>query len=123
MTQGVTHLWLVVEEWLGKLDFPPTQSRLAERLGLARNAVSEWKLGRSTPTPENMRALAELMEPQMGPQIYIRLVEAMNQDAGYLPASAALRGRVTIEAEARVQRAARSGKGRQRKGPQVQPPD
>lgn len=87
MPQEVTHLWRLIQDWLDRLDFPPTQSKLAERVGVTRSAVSDWKYGRSTPTPQNMRALAELMQPQLGPATYGLLIRAMNVDGGYIPAS------------------------------------
>lgn len=89
MTSSQTHLWRVIQAWLDKLDFPPSQSKLALRLGVTRSAVSEWKIGRSRPTPQNLRALADLMEPQLGPAAYETLLQALNTDQGYLDQVAA----------------------------------
>jgi transcriptional regulator with XRE-family HTH domain len=38
-----------------------SQETLAERLGVSRQAVSKWEMGTSTPTPENLKALSEVL--------------------------------------------------------------
>lgn len=81
----LTHLWRLVQSWLDVLPYPPSQSRLANRLGVARNALTEWKYGKSKPKPEHLRALANEMEPVAGRDIYDRLLEALNRDMGYEP--------------------------------------
>lgn len=80
-----THLWDEIQAWLDVLPYPPSQARLAKRLGLSRSAVSDWKQGKSRPTPEHLRRLAHEMEPVSGPDIYDRLVLAVTRDLGYLP--------------------------------------
>ena len=93
----VSHLWGVVGEWLGLLPYPPNQSKLAQRLGVSRSAVSDWKKGVSSPSAQHLRALATEMQDVFGPDVYARLLEAVNQDQGYLPptglATAARAGR------------------------------
>ena len=79
----VTHLWRVIQEWLDGQRFPPSQSRLGESVGVARSAVSDWKLGKARPTPDHLRRLADLMEPGLGPKTYDRLLRAMLADMGY----------------------------------------
>jgi len=83
----VSHLWTVIQEWLELLPYPPNQSKLAERLGVSRSAVSDWKKGVSSPGAQHLRALATEMQSVAGPDIYARLLEAVNQDQGYLPPS------------------------------------
>lgn len=80
-----THLWAEVQAWLDVLPYPPSQSKLARRLGVTPNAVSEWKHGDSKPKPENLQALADEMAPVAGPDIYTRLLAALNRDQGYEP--------------------------------------
>ena len=80
-----THLWRVIQQWIDLLPFAPSQSKLAESLGLSRSVISEWKLGKSRPSPDNLKALATQMRFNMGPDIYERLLEAVNRDMGYLP--------------------------------------
>jgi transcriptional regulator with XRE-family HTH domain len=80
-----THLWEVIQAWLDVLPYPPSQARLGKRLGLSRSAVSDWKQGKSRPTPEHLRRLAVEMEPVAGPDIYQRLVDAVVRDLGYIP--------------------------------------
>ena len=38
-----------------------SQEALAERLGVSRQAVSKWEMGTSVPSPENRRALSEIL--------------------------------------------------------------
>lgn len=79
----VSHLWRYVQAWLDELTFPPTQSKLGERIGVSRAAVSDWKSGKTRPTPDHLRKLAELMEPQRGPGVYGALLAALTEDMGY----------------------------------------
>ena len=81
----VSHLWTLVQEWLQLLPYPPNQSKLAQRLGVSRSAVSDWKKGVSSPGARHLRALATEMQSVAGPDVYARLLEAVNQDQGYLP--------------------------------------
>jgi transcriptional regulator with XRE-family HTH domain len=85
MTQQTTHLWKQVQEWLDALDFAPSQARLAERVGVARSAVSAWKLGKAYPTPENLATLARVMNPAHAEAVYERLLDATLRDQGYVP--------------------------------------
>jgi len=82
----VSHLWAVIQAWLELLPYPPNQSKLAQRLGVSRSAVSDWKKGVSSPGAQHLRALAIEMQSVLGPDVYARLLEAVNQDQGYLPA-------------------------------------
>lgn len=81
----ISNLWRVVQDWLDVLPYPPNQSRLASRLGVTRNALTEWKYGTSKPRPEHLDALANEMAPVAGPDVYDRLLEAVNLDQGYEP--------------------------------------
>ena len=83
----VSHLWTVVQDWLELLPYPPNQSKIAERLGVSRSAVSDWKKGVSSPGATHLRALATEMQTVAGPDVYARLLEAVNQDQGYLPST------------------------------------
>ena len=42
-----------------------TQERLAEELGVSRQAVSKWETGASEPSTANLRALAALYQVSM----------------------------------------------------------
>lgn len=81
--EQTTYLWAVIQAWLDVLPFPPSQNKLAKNIGVKGTAVSQWKYGQSRPTPENLRALATAMEPVAGPDIYQRLLAAVNRDLGY----------------------------------------
>jgi transcriptional regulator with XRE-family HTH domain len=80
-----SHLWAVIESWLDVLPWPPTQSQLAKKLGVSRQAVTEWKYGLSVPKPEHLRALADEMAAVAGPDVYDRLLDAVNLDQGFEP--------------------------------------
>lgn len=81
-----TYLWHEIQAWLDVLPYPPTQAKLAKRLGLkSRSGVTDWKFGKTRPTPEHLRALANEMEPVAGRDIYARLLIAVNRDMGYEP--------------------------------------
>lgn len=86
MGQTTTHLWAVIQEWLDQIPYPPSQARLSKKLGLkSRSGVTDWKFGKTRPTPAHLEALAEEMAPVAGPDIYDRLLEAVNRDQGYRP--------------------------------------
>lgn len=80
MSEQMTHLWRLVENWRESQRFDVTQAALARDIGVARSAVSQWKLGKSTPTPENMRAIQSATGIR-----YRDLLDALLQDMGYLP--------------------------------------
>jgi len=103
----VSHLWAVVQEWLELLPYPPNQSKIAQRLGVSRSAVSDWKKGVSSPGATHLQALATEMQSAFGPDAYARLLHAVNQDQGYLPATSPAR-------------AARSGRNDGRRRRQLQ---
>lgn len=79
-----TQLWGVIQAWLDQTQFPPTQSKLGKALGLSRSAISDWKYGKSRPTPEHLEALTVLFEPTLGPTTRDRLLRALLADMGYL---------------------------------------
>jgi transcriptional regulator with XRE-family HTH domain len=79
----VTNLWKVIQHWMDQQRFPPNQSTLAKAVGVQRSAVSDWKTGKSRPSPAHMRALADIMEPTLGPKTYTVLVMAMTADMGF----------------------------------------
>lgn len=92
-TKGTTtHLWAVIQEWLDQLPYPPSQRRIAARLEVSPNAVSEWKWGQSRPTPENLQRLADEMEAVAGRDVYARLLDALNKDRGYEPRGRSVAG-------------------------------
>lgn len=80
MSEKVSHLWRLVEDWRKSQRFDVTQAALARDIGVARSAVSQWKSGAATPTPENMRAIQSATGIR-----YRDLLDALLQDLGYLP--------------------------------------
>jgi len=78
-----SYLWREIQAWMDVLPYPPTQARLAKRLGLTRSAMTGWKYGTIKPTPDHLRALADEMAPVAGPDIYNTLLRAVMTDLGY----------------------------------------
>lgn len=91
-----SHVWQIVEDWLEVVPFPPSQSKIAEHLGVSRSAVSDWKSGKTRPSPANLRALAQMMQPQMGPGVKQRLSMALLADMGYDPVDETTTGASSI---------------------------
>lgn len=72
------HLWALVQEWLDSMPYPPSQRKLASRIGISPSALSNWKYGEGFPDPEHLRALAaEIGVP------YERVLDAVLRDRGY----------------------------------------
>src|SRR5690606_25544216 len=78
---STTHLWALIQEWLDAQFFRVTQAQLAEKLGVRRSALSQWKLGQTRPTPEHLRELQRVTRID-----YDRLLDALVRDMGYLDA-------------------------------------
>lgn len=78
-TRQTTHLWAEIQDWMDHQLFRVSQAQLAERVGVERSAVSQWKLGQSRPKPEHLRELARLTGIP-----YDRLLLAVVRDMGYL---------------------------------------
>lgn len=71
-------LWALIQQWLDAIPYPPSQRRLAARVGVSSSALTEWKYGRGFPTPDNLKALAE----EIGVP-YERVLDAALIDRGY----------------------------------------
>lgn len=74
-----THVWGLVRQWMESQQFPPSQAAVARHLGVQRSAVSQWKKGQATPTPDNLRAMAT-----MTGVAYELFLDALLRDQGYL---------------------------------------
>ena len=82
-----------------------SQEALAERLSVSRQAVSKWEMGTSVPSPENRRALSEILgadlqvETEAVPSVPLRRWKRLTLAAGVLcPALLAGPGRVLYSA-------------------------
>lgn len=73
-----TRLWALIDNWLNTQMFPPSQNQLAQKIGVARNAVSKWKYGQARPTPQNLHKLADITNIP-----FITLRTALVEDLGY----------------------------------------
>lgn len=76
-----THLWALIQEWRDAQFFPVSQAKLAEKIGITRSAMSQWKNGQVRPTPANLRELHKVTRID-----YERLLDAVVRDMGYLDA-------------------------------------
>lgn len=76
---ATTRLWALIQQWLDVQLFHVSQAQLANKLGVQRSAISQWKLGQSTPRPEHLRALAKLTGVP-----FVDLRTAVAEDLGYL---------------------------------------
>lgn len=72
------YLWAIVQEWMDSIPYPPSQRKLASRLGVSPSSISEWKYGRSFPDPGHVKLLAE----ELGVP-YERVLDAVLRDQGY----------------------------------------
>lgn len=71
-------VWALIQQWMDAIPYPPSQARLAGRIGVGKTTLSDWKYRESWPTPEHMEALAaELGVP------YERVLHAFLVDHGY----------------------------------------
>jgi transcriptional regulator with XRE-family HTH domain len=71
-------LWALVQEWMDSIPYPPSQRKLAARLGVSPSAVSDWKYGEGFPDPDSLHRLAaEIGVP------YERVLDAVLKDRGY----------------------------------------
>lgn len=80
MTEGrrTGHLWKLIQDWMDATPYPPSQRKLAKRLGVSPNKVTEWKYGEGFSSPAELRALAaEIGVP------YERVLDAALRDRGY----------------------------------------
>ncbi len=79
MTEQKTgHLWALVQAWLDAQPYPPSQRKLAGRIGVSPSTLGDWKFARTAPAPDDLRALAsELRMP------YEAVLDAALIDAGY----------------------------------------
>lgn len=74
-----TRLWMLIQQWLDAQLFHVSQAQLADKLGVTRSAVSQWKHGQARPTPANLRDIAALTRIP-----YVDLRTALVEDLGYL---------------------------------------
>lgn len=72
------HLWALVQDWMDAIPYPPSQRKLAARVGVSPSAMSDWKYGDGFPDPESLGRLAvEIGTP------YERVLDAVLKDRGY----------------------------------------
>lgn len=82
MPERTGHVWAVIQEWLDAQPYPPSQRKLAARIGVGHSTLTDWKYARTFPSPEDLRALAaEIGVP------YERVLDAALKDGGYRPAA------------------------------------
>lgn len=73
--------WELIDEHLGKMEFPPSKRRLAARLGVSPQTISNWQTGlHDLPDRENLEAVAAFVGKS-----YDAVLGAALSDAGYSP--------------------------------------
>lgn len=98
-------LWDLIQRYIDKQPFPPSDRQVAAKLGVAPNALNYWRDPKKLPSRENLERIADLIGVR-----YSVVLEAALRDTGYhedsRPAQA-LRSRpaTTVEAELRVAQA------------------
>jgi uncharacterized protein YjcR len=71
-------VWALIQQWMDAIPYPPSQAKLAGRVGVSPSTMSDWKYREGWPSPENMQALAaELGVP------HERVLHAFLVDHGY----------------------------------------
>lgn len=78
MAKATGYLWAVIQEWLDAQPYPPSQRKVAERIGVGHSTITDWKYARTMPAVDDLKALAaELAVP------YERVLNAALIDQGY----------------------------------------
>ena len=73
-------LWAIIQQYIDSREYPPSESRVAERIGIGRSTLHNWKAGNvKMPRVEHLRALAELTGID-----YEDVLTAAYRDAGAL---------------------------------------
>ena len=74
-----SEVWGLIQAWMDSMPYPPSQRKLAERIGVSPGLISDWKYGESMPSPDLVKALAD----EIGVR-YERVLDAFLADHGYL---------------------------------------
>lgn len=95
-------LWDLIQRYIDKQPFPPSDRQVAAKLGVAPNALKYWHDPKKLPSRENLEGIADLIGVR-----YSVVLEAALRDTGYHEDSrpvSVLRPRpvTTVEAELRV---------------------
>jgi len=98
-------LWDLIQRYIDKQPFPPSERQVAAKLGVAPNALRYWREPKKLPSRENLEGIADLIGVR-----YSVVLEAALRDTGYHEDSrpvSVLRPRpvATVEAELRVAQA------------------
>lgn len=73
-----TELWRYIEAWRARQPFSVSQAELARKVGVRPTALSQWKTGKTRPTPDNLRRLSTVTGVS-----YEILLDALLIDMGY----------------------------------------
>lgn len=100
-------LWSVIREWLDADWNPPSQNKLAARVGVSPSALSDYKYATHMPPPEFLENLAEQIRVP-----YERVLDAVLKDHGYRrPTPGDLKAREASATRAAEDRGRRAGSG------------
>lgn len=76
---AVGAFWDLIDEHLGRMEFPPSKRRLAERLGVAPQTITNWQNGlKELPDRDNLEAVAAFVG-----RTYGEVLNAALSDTGY----------------------------------------
>jgi transcriptional regulator with XRE-family HTH domain len=76
---AVGAFWELIDEHLGKMDFPPSKRRLALRLDVSPQTITNWQHGLTElPKRNNLEAVASFIGKTYG-----EVLEAALSDTGY----------------------------------------
>lgn len=71
-------VWALIQDWMDSIPYPPSQRKLAARIGISPSALTDWKYGRGFPGPAEIQRLAD----EIGAP-YERVLDAVLVDRGY----------------------------------------
>lgn len=78
MTKRTGHVWVLIQDWLDSIKYPPSQNRLAETLGVSGSSLSDYKYATHMPPPYFVVLLSE----EIGVP-YEKVLDAVLHDHGY----------------------------------------
>lgn len=78
---AVGAFWELIDEHLGKMEFPPSKRQLAARLDVSPQTITNWQLGiHDLPDRENLEAVAAFVG-----KTYDDVLRAALAETGYSP--------------------------------------
>lgn len=73
-------LWDIIQAYIDRSPYPPSNRRIAEELGVSPQTLSNWRNPRDLPSRSNLEKIAQLTSVP-----YNRILDAALHDTGYRP--------------------------------------